>query len=84
MEFDVSLRTVGISLAMPEACPAVDTFLAVKGRHTIFVAWEHRQELPRRQSTQLFGAGGFGNFNVHEKPNTNVRPFGRALAEYSS
>ena len=36
------------------------------------------------QSIQLFGAGGFGNLNVHENPKTNVRPFGRALAEYSS
>jgi hypothetical protein len=31
-----------------------------------------------------FAGCGFGIRKVHEKPNTIVRPWGRALAEYSS
>ena len=32
----------------------------------------------------FFAGGGFGIFNVHEPPNTIVRPCTRAFAEYSS
>jgi hypothetical protein len=43
---------------------------------------------PRKQERHLvpygFGGTAFGIRNVHEKPNTIVRPCGRALAEYSS
>jgi hypothetical protein len=50
--------------------------------------------LPRQEYCQAFdgcsqfaaglGGGAFGNLNVYDPPNTNVRPCMRALAEYSS
>ena len=37
------------------------------------------------RGTQLYFLGaGFGILSVHDPPNTNVRPWMRALAEYSS
>jgi hypothetical protein len=35
-------------------------------------------------ATYFLGGAGLGIFNVHEPPNTIVRPCTRALAEYSS
>jgi hypothetical protein len=49
---------------------------------------DYRAPFRRKWASSWFGYGfascGFGMRSVHERPNTIVRPRGRALAEYSS
>ena len=75
------VRQIGI-VGHPWKASAVRTQCVRRIFHLLSLDWFRRQ----KRHMVLYGLAGtgFGIRNVHEKPNTIVRPCGRALAEYSS